>query len=231
MKNGFTMIELLVGIVIAMLCMIMMLMLFKQISKVSLESMQDAQYDSQIQTGTLVIQKLLQNAGYGIDRRDETPPQNDVLIGEINDSPAIFWRVLDSDPADSTGIQNYKCEALVSENDVTHKEYKLILLTSNPNACGRDTVLDNSTLWTTATNFSKSSLITIKNSNITATTDPIFNFSINDLAVGKNCTPYGISENNPTGYKYITVTAKSKDLAIKDIQQVICLNNIFRSTT
>ena len=64
-KNGFTLVELMVGLVIGMLCMIMMLMLFKQVSHISLQSSQDAEYDAQLQTSMLIVQKLIQNAGYG----------------------------------------------------------------------------------------------------------------------------------------------------------------------
>ena len=224
MKNGFTLIELLIGILIAMLCMIMLLVLFNQISKISLESMQDAQYDSQVQTGSLIIQKLIQNAGYGSGR------SVDIATGTYNSKPAIFWRFLSSDPTDPLATQIYKCEGLVSENELTNKEYKLYLL-SNANTCGKDTNLTNAALWNNPDLVKKSPLISIKNPLITTNTDPIFKFSVHDLPEGKNCTPYGISENNPAGYKYVVVNAKSKNLAIKDIQQIICLNNIFRSVT
>lgn len=229
MKNGFTLIELLVGIVIAMLCMIMMLMLFKQISKVSLASMQDADYDAQVQTGALIIQKLVQNAGFGIDRSATPTSVEDVEVLNIDNKPAIFWRVLSSNPTDATATRKYTCEALISENDLTHKEYKLFML-SYPDNCGPDLNPGTASLWSDPTRYTKSPLVTIRNPDITATTDPIFSFSLNDVPTGKNCTPYGISENNPAGSKYVTVTAKSKDLDIKAIQQTICLNNIFRST-
>ena len=229
MKNGFTLVELLVGIVIAMLCMIMMLMLFKQISKVSLESMQDADYDTQIQTGSLIIQKLVQNAGFGIDRSVNPTNIQDIQIVEINNKTSIYWRVLSSNPTDPTVTKKYTCEALISENDVINKEYKLFML-SYPDNCGPDLNPGTASLWADPTRYTKSPLISIRNPEITATTDPIFSFSLSDVPTGKNCTPYGISENNPSGSKFVTVTAKSKELAVKTVQQTICLNNIFRST-
>lgn len=230
MKNGFTLIELLIGIVIAMLCMIMMLMLFKQISKISLQSMQDADYDTQAQTGALIIQKLVQNAGYGIDRSSNPTAVQDISLAQFNGKPAIFWRFLSSNPTDTSATRTYTCEALISENDLVNKEYKLFML-SYPNNCGPDLNPSTASLWSDPSRYTKSPLVTIRNPEITASTDPIFSFNLSDMPVGKNCTPYGISENNPAGSKYVTVTARSKDLAIKDIQQVICLNNIFRSTT
>lgn len=230
MKNGFTLVELLVGIVIAMLCMIMMLVLFKQISKVSLESTQDAEYDTQIQNGALIIQKLVQNAGYGIDRGANIAGVKDIDVADYNGKPAIFWRFLSSNPTDLTATQKYTCEALVSENDLTHKEYKLFLF-SYPDNCGPDSNISAASLWSDPSKYTKSPLITIRNPAIDASTAPIFNFSVNDTPAGKRCTPYGISENNPSGSKFVTVTARSKDLEVKNIQQIICLNNIFRSTT
>ena len=71
LRNGFTIIELLVGIVIAMLCMITMLMLFKQLTQVSVSSTQDAEYDAQLQSGMLTIQKYVQNAGFGSGQQSD----------------------------------------------------------------------------------------------------------------------------------------------------------------
>ncbi len=208
-KNGFTMLELLIGLVVAMLCMIMMLMTFKQISKVSLESSLDAEYDTQVQLGMLVLQKVIQNAGYGSGNAA------DILV----DDNKLYLRFT-PDLAIPTVI---KCQALTFENDVTNKEYKLFLLENTVN-CGTTTSL-NSIAWTNL-NTTKSPLITIKNKEISATTPPIFSFSVQSLTSPQKCTPYGISNSNPSGTKTVTVTAQGQHITEKQIQSLICLNNI-----
>lgn len=208
-KNGFTMLELLVGLVVAMLCMIMMLMTFKQISKISLESSLDADYDTQVQLGMLVLQKVIQNAGYGSGNAADILADNNTLY--LRFTP---------DLSNHTVI---KCQALTYENDVTNKEYKLFLLENTAN-CGASTAL-NAISWTAA-NTTKSPLITIKNKDITASTPPVFTFNVQSLPSGKKCTPYGISKYNPSGTKSVTVTAKGQHTTEKQIQSLICLNNI-----
>ncbi|MFV5466316.1 PilW family protein [Acinetobacter towneri] len=210
-KNGFTMLELLVGLVVAMLCMIMMLMTFKQISKISLESSLDADYDTQVQLGMLVLQKVIQNAGYGSGQT------TDIKVNSTNDM--LYLRFIPN-------VNNplaYTCQALGYANDPIKKEYKLFLFENSVN-CGAST--DLATIDWTNTNTTKSPLITIKNKNIEAATPAVFKFYVENLASDKKCTPYGISPDNPSGTKTVTVTAKGQHTTEKQIQSLICLNNI-----
>lgn len=211
-KNGFTLVELLVGLVIAMLCMIMMLMLFKQISQVSLESSFDAEYDTQVQIGMLVLQKVIQNAGYGSGHAHDIAVDSGKNILYLRFTPDITTPTI------------LKCQAILSHNDVENKEYQLYLLENTKN-CGASADLKTSSIWS-STDTTKSPLVTIKNKNIEATTAAVFSFKVEDLAGGKKCTPYGISKDNPSGSKYVTVTAKGQYSPVKQIQSSICLNNI-----
>lgn len=211
-KNGFTLIELLVGLVIAMLCMIMMLMLFRQISQVSLEASFDAEYDTQVQIGMLILQKVIQNAGYGSGNA------NDIAIDASKD--ILYLRFT----PDITTPTVLKCQAILSNNDIENKEYQLYLLENTKN-CGTDADLKTSSIWN-STHTTRSPLITIRNKNIEATTAPVFSFKVENLTGGKKCTPYGISKDNPSGSKYVTVTAKGQYSSVKQVRSSICLNNI-----
>ena len=211
-KNGFTLLELMIRLVIAMLCMIMMLMLFKQISQVSLESSFEAEYDTQVQIGMLVLQKVIQNAGYGSGHA------NDIAV-DTNKNILYLWFT-----PDITIPTALKCQAILAHNDIENKEYRLYLL-ENTNNCGTSADLNTSTIWSSVYT-TKSPLITIKNKNIEATTAAVFSFKVEDLAGGKKCTPYGISKDNPSGSKYVTVTAQGQYSSVKQIQSSICLNNI-----
>lgn len=218
-KNGFTILELLVGLVVAMLCMIMMLMTFKQISKVSLESSMDAEYDTQVQLGMLVLQKVIQNAGYGSG--------NAADIAVNADNNTLYLRFT----PDLSSPNVITCQALVSENDLANKEYKLYLVTNNNCRKSVDGIYEAysniaaNEVWDHSTN-TKSPLISIRNKEITSFTPAVFTFNLQSIPGGKKCTPYGISKDNPSGTKSVTIKAQGQYITEKQIQSLICLNNI-----
>lgn len=205
-KNGFTMIELLVGIVIAMLCMITMLMLFKQLTHVGLSSTQDAEYDAQLQSGMLAIQKYVQNAGFGSGQ------QGDIASGTYSGNPAIFWRSVKE--LNVTPIA-YECRGVgeVITTEDGQKVHRLVLLKKT--ACGTSEAI-------TAGSWEKDQpIIAIRNSSDA----PIYQYAI---AAGSGCSPFGIEKTSATGLKQITLTAARQHMTGigQNIQNVVCLSNI-----
>lgn len=205
-QKGFTLVELMVGLVIAMLCMIMMLMLFKQTTQIGISSAQDAEYDAQIQTGLLVAQKYIQNAGYG------SGLSNDIVLDTSVTSPGLYWRFIPE--IDQTPI-TYKCQGIQEKvtlnSDQTTYNHQLVLKTKTCNATNT---------WQTGT-WSDEQVIVSMRSRVQT---PIFQFSI---ASGK-CTPYGIDKLNSRGFKQITITANREYLTGTggSIKNTLCLNNI-----
>ncbi|WP_180028305.1 PilW family protein [Acinetobacter sp. YH16032] len=206
-QKGFTLIELMVGLVIALLCMIMMLMLFKQTTQIGINSSQDSEYDAQIRTGLLVAQKLIQNAGYG------TGNSNDIVSGTFYSNPAIFWRFI---PNIGTTPTTYQCQGLAEKisDDGNSKLHRLVLLKRN---CGSDTDL-------TDANWLEDQVIVAFRSS---SSSPIFSYALN---AGK-CTPYGIDKNNSNGLKKLTITAQREHMTGTggSIRNTVCLNNIIKS--
>ena len=205
-KNGFTIIELLVGIVIAMLCMVTMLMLFKQLTQVGVSSSQDAEYDAQLQSGILAAQKYIQNAGYGSGQ------QTDIAIGTYASNPAIFWlsvKQLGAVPLE------YQCQGIGEEvsTEDGQQVHRLVLLKKV--ACGKTEVI------TAGTWVKDQPIIAIRNS----TTPPIYQYAITS---GTGCSPFGIEKASGTGLKQITLTATRQHMTGvgQNIQNIICLNNI-----
>ena len=206
LRNGFTIIELLVGIVIAMLCMVTMLMLFKQLTQVSVSSTQDAEYDAQLQSGMLTIQKYVQNAGFGSGQ------QSDIDSGTYSGNPAIFWR---SVKEINTTPLSYECKGIgeVVTTEDGQKIHRLVLLKKT--ACGTTEAITSGT-WE-----KDQSIIAIRNSTAT----PIYQYAITS---GTGCSPFGIEKASGTGLKQITLTATRQYMTGigQNIQNVICLNNI-----
>lgn len=89
MRNkGFSLIELLVAMAVSLLAILMLLMLFKQVTRLGMSSSQDAEYDANLETALQIIQKLVQNAGYGTGNEQDvlsyrliTPIENDNNTG------------------------------------------------------------------------------------------------------------------------------------------------------
>lgn len=203
-KNGFTLVELMVGLVIGMLCMIMMLMMFKQVSYISVQSSQDAEYDAQLQTSMLIVQKLIQNAGYG------SGAVSDIATGTYMSNPAVFWRYVEN--VNASPIV-YTCqgvgEKITTENN--QKVHRLIVLKKD--SCGNSSAV-NSGAWQ-----EQQTVVAIRNQSDTA----LFQYSLS----ASNCRPFGIDKNN-IGIRQITLTAPRQYLTgtAANIQTTVCLNNI-----
>lgn len=208
-KNGFTMIELLVGIVIAMLCMVTMLMMFKQLTQVGVNSTQDAEYDAQLQSGMLAAQKYIQNAGYG------SGEQTDIAIGSYSGNPAVLW--LQVEDLNASPIA-YQCQGIGEEITTVdgQKIHRLVLLKKA--ACGKTEAI-TAGAW-----VKDQPIVAIKN----PADAPVYQFA---LSSGTACAPFGIEKDNAAGLKQITLKAARQHMTGvgENIQNVVCLSNI--STT
>lgn len=202
--NGFTMIELLIGLLIASLCSIMLLMLFKQTSHIAVNSAQDANYEAQLQTGMLVAQRFIQNAGYG------SGSPTDIEIATHAGKPAVFWRYIQQ--LNATPIQ-YICQGLAEEisTDGSFQLHRLILIEKAN--CGTGQAL------TAGTWQESKAIIAIKNQSAT----PIYQYAMST----SDCTPFGI-DHNKSGSKKLTLSAARPHITGvgSQLQTAICLNNI-----
>lgn len=202
-QHGFTLIELMVGMVIALLSMGMMMMMFKQVSQVSLSSSADAQYDTEIQLGLMVAQKKLQNAGFGSGQA------SDIAVGSFAGNDAIFWRFIPNLEAPA----QYHCQGIGEEISQKNNRYvhRLVLLTKAP--CNGVGLVSDGT-W-----GKEQTIISIKKSDA----QEIYQY---DLSSG-SCTPYGIDENTVTKQQLTIKAARQYITGVAEsIQHTLCLNNI-----
>ena len=203
-QKGFTIIELMVGLVISMLCLMMMLMLFKQISKIGVNAAQDAEYNAQIQTGLLVAQKFVQNAGYG------SGYSHDIKLGEYQQQAAVFWRLI---PNIGSVPIRYQCQGIAEKiTDEGAVQLHRLMLIKKP--------CNSTDSWQEGIWEDDQVIISIRSTQA----DPIFSYALN----ANQCTPYGVDQNAIKGLRQLTIEARREHMD-KTINSAICLNNIMES--
>lgn len=225
-RNGFTLVELLVGMVIAMLCAIMMMMLFKQLSQIGGGASRDAQYDAQIETGILIIQKYLQNAGYASGNAADVQLNNNfgsfTSAGVSIPLPALLWRQGTGALSATTGLATaWECygvtETITPNPTATNFTHRLQLLTLRPcNGAGATTGVAN---LTAMTGWTQTPIVRID----TPSAQPIFGYA---LSTG-SCAPYGTADVQ--GAAKVTLTAKRLNVTSglgQSLNRAVCLNNI-----
>lgn len=203
-RNGFTLVELLVGLLLASLLMLTMLTLFKQVSHIGLNSSEDAEYEAQLEIGMLTIQKLIQNAGYGSGSHD------DIVTGTYDSNDAIFWRF--ANDFDATPLV-FQCRGFGIKIEASGSQYihHLLLLKATP--CIETDLVDEN--WTI-----EQRIASVKSDQ---STDPVFQFS---LATGE-CVPFGINQGSITGDKRVQISGLRKyDYGVGNKERFVCLNNI-----
>lgn len=227
-QNGFTLVELLVGMAVAMLCMTMMLTVYAQISQLGSDAMRTAEYDAQLETGVLIAQKLIQNAGYGSGAATDIATgyvtfKSNVTQADATTSgkPAIFWRV--KDPTSTC----YGLAENVIQNGSTY-EHRLYYLTNSTNSCDVATPI-----LTTMTNWNAKPIVLLKvvstaSNPITNPADPIFIF--NQPPPSSGCSPFGTSDvtgvaGGGMNGKLVTIMGKRLDIS-NHIVRSVCLRNI-----
>lgn len=228
-SKGFSLIELVVAMAVSLLAILMLLMLFKQVIRVGMESTQDAELDHSLDTALLVIQKTVQNAGYG------TGGIGDIAVSTIEGSDnievsALFWRLntnddfllnpfkdtssnIETETETETETQCWGISESVSNLSDENYLHQLFLLQWD--SCGStDDLKGNPTRWAV-----KDIIASFKTKQPT----PIFSYEpvllINE---SEKCSPYGI-EDIKGSYK-VVISAKVPDY--KTTERSVCLTNI-----
>ena len=195
-QKGLTIISLMVGLVISMLCLIALLTLFKAIVTTSVDSQQNAQQDTQLFNGLTLAQMLAQNAGFGFSSGTNVLITSRTLALDnsisVASQKAVLWRYYATINTPST----LTCQGIASvlNNDQT----KLILLKAN--SCAQTSNLDNLT-WTV--------------DRVLAILPSASTISFN-LAT-QTCAPYGIG--TAASHSKLTITANTFSFPV-------CLSNI-----
>ena len=116
---GATLISLLIGLLIAMLCIIAVLSSYRTIVKTGVESRVAATHDAQLQTGLTTAQIFLQNAGFGLEGLNNLLSEADIQV-ESQSISALLWRYKSND--------KIICQGLADIQSPDGKKRKFILL-------------------------------------------------------------------------------------------------------
>ncbi|MFY9180496.1 MAG: prepilin-type N-terminal cleavage/methylation domain-containing protein [Venatoribacter sp.] len=207
-KNGFTMVELLVGLIISSLLMLTVLAYFKQISFLGMGASDDSDYETQLEIGLITIQKIAPDAGYGLGATD------DVEESTFNGRPAVYWRYADSyvDPnAVGAPAPLISCKGVSTSYALESDKHMHRLLLLESNNC--ETGALHEATWTATP------IVTLKADS----SDPVYIFSLRQTS----CAPFGIGD--AMGYALLQVNAQRKyeyGTGNKNKIRDICLINI-----
>lgn len=207
---GTTLISLLIGLLIAMLCIIAVLSAYRTIVKNGVESRVAATHDAQLQTGLTTAQIFLQNAGFGLDSSNNLLTAN--VQVESQDTLALLWR--------HKSDNNIVCQGLADIKSSNGKKRKFILLESDPTTCDETSNL-NEFAWKI-----QSTLANLEDYS----TDQSNPRQITFGRTASNCTPFGAgSLNEASTHPLITITAQTSTQKIAELGTVkvpVCLLNI-----
>ncbi len=136
MKNqqGFTLVSLLVGLAISMLCLIALLALFRTVIHTSVDARKSSILDTKLQNSLTTIQVLTQNAGFGYPASLIPNIVEVASITNVTTNKAILWRLDDDINTTTASI----CQG------ITYTENALILLKSR---CSYDLPLATVSTW------------------------------------------------------------------------------------
>lgn len=207
-QSGTTLISLLIGLLIAMLCIIAVLSSYRTIVKTGVESRIASTHDTQLQTGLTTAQIFLQNAGFGLDGSNNLLTAN--VQVESQEASALLWRYKDG--------TNIICQGLADIKSSDNKKRRFVLLESDPTTCNETSDLKGFTwkIQSTLANLEDYSTDQSNPKQVTFTETP-----------SMTCTPFGAG--NDSTHPLITITAQTSTQKIAELETVevpVCLLNI-----
>ncbi len=207
-QTGISIISLMVGLLVSMLCILASLTLYKNLVGVAADTKMDAVHDGNISSAMLTIQKEVMAAGFGIVGAGI----NDVVANPVaanGGTPAsieLLWRYIDDTGVVCRGIREYQDD----RGGITYRILRAIEATA-ANGCSQNGNLINGMTWTLDdNNFIGQWPLVGELQTYVATNNTLFDFTVGT----QNCAPYG-SQNSASRY---TVTAR--------VPSALKLNNI-----
>ncbi|MFD1437834.1 PilW family protein [Acinetobacter terrae] len=213
-QSGTTLISLLVGLLIAMLCILALLSSYRTIVKTGVESRIAATHDTQLQAGLTTAQMFLQNAGFGLNGSNNLLTTT-IQVGSKNMS-AVLWRY-------KNGTQMI-CQGLADTESSDNKKRLFVLLEGFENdsdAPCNETLNLGSFKWKI-----KSTLAHLEDYSTDKSNPKQITFN----QTTSTCTPFGAGtvEESPQ-HPLIIISAKTstqKNAGLESVQVPVCLLNI-----
>jgi len=192
-----TLVGLLIGLLISVLCMLGSLTLYKNLIQVATESKLDSNHDGQLASAMLTVQLEVQSAGFGIDNAS----LNHIVINEPETGKRqLLWRF--STDSGST----YQCRGLHEEEDTNGGVFRVLKLVKVDSGCDGVTALDSLT-WQTANPIAVLGRWRILDGdgldNYIDTYSNMFGYGLTQ----EPCNPYGALSDATEDRVVLTVTA------------------------
>lgn len=194
-QKGTTILSLMIGLLISMLCLTALLALFRAVIWNSAEAQQNSQSDTQLLSGLTVIPNYAQNAGYGLSSAGANPNISQVTVTSGNSATyasakvgtnAVVWRYKEG--------TTVTCQGIVTIEDTTNNKTSIALVKLvDTTRCPETDALTSisTTTWT-----QDRVLATVSGT-------PTTSFTVADAT----CSPYGAS--TAAAHKKLTVTVGS----------------------
>ncbi|HSX84518.1 MAG TPA: hypothetical protein VLE50_03890 [Cellvibrio sp.] len=223
-QSGMSLISLLIGLLISVLCILGSLTLYKNLIHVATETKLDSNHDGQLASAMLMIQLEVQSAGFGIDGAGvEHIIKHIPTTGERQ----LLWRF-------TTDGTTYQCRGLFEQGEEQGLYRKLSLIKVNA-GCDAATPLNNLT-WDTANPVTVLGKWRVVDDGVTdiglddyvADHDTMVNFELTPTA----CNPYGANGAVTDNRILLTITVPGSaylqgaaDMTPTEYQY--CLPNIY----
>ncbi|GAA4999724.1 hypothetical protein GCM10023206_00870 [Acinetobacter puyangensis] len=234
MKNkqyGISLVSLLVGLLISMLCLLALLAIFRTVVQTSVDSRKGSDRDTSIQNSLMGVQNMIQSAGFGLDSGTNIVVlkgasfTGDNLSGgnPIESGETVLWRYANNLNETSSVI----CQGIYYNNS----NKQLILLKTDKNTdTAMDTCPETNSLNNSGVKWKKEAILAdLSKTNINSIR---FNLSTD---ITDKCSPYGFDS---TKYPKLTITAtypldptptnNSKEMTVNF---PVCLTNPVNATS
>ena len=206
-QSGATLISLLIGLLISMLCLIGLLSSYRTMAKTGAESRMAATHDTELQNGLTAAQMLVQNAGFGLDGSSHLSIEP-ITIGS-NSTSALLWRYKNG----STTL----CQGLADIPNASKRKFIIIKVQTG---CDSTSNLNTFT-WT-----EKSTLANLVDYS-TGSTNPQ---QVTFQKASSSCTPFGaVVSDNSISHPLVTISAKTSTQNIAGLNAIevpVCILNI-----
>ncbi|MHA3890910.1 hypothetical protein [Acinetobacter sp. GXMZU3951] len=213
-QSGVTLISLLIGLLIAMLCIIALLSAYRVVVKTGVESRIAASHDTQLQRGLTTAQMFLQNAGFGLTGSNHLLT-SDILINTKTYS-ALLWRYKEGSKT--------VCQGLFDMSTADNKNRQLVLAQGFKDTSGADcdaTAGLGTFIWKV-----QSTLANLEDFSVDQSNPAQITFTQTTSA----CTPYGAGKvDASTQHPLITILAQTSTQHLAGLgtaQIPVCIVNI-----
>lgn len=213
-QSGVTLISLLVGLLIGILCILAVLSAYRTIVKAGVESRKASTHDTQLQSGLTAAQMLLQNAGFGLDGSSNL--LSTTLQMESKSVKVVLWRL-------KLGTK-ISCQGLADVESSNNKKRRFVLLKGLLDDAGADcneTANLGSFKWKIQTNLAELDDYSSDQSNPN---------QISFEQTVSTCTPFGVGgSSDSVSHPLIMISAQTSTQKIAGLGQVkvpVCIVNI-----